>query len=1264
MSFGTASVDVELDAKRAVEQLQQLLRSIASSDAQVTLSVNASNIAPTVEDAVEAASSEVEVTADARQVTGAIDSSVDAADSEIQVTGDASQVTGEIDGSIDAADTDVIVTGDAEGVTGEINGAVAAADSEVIIVGDARDVTGSINGAIAAADSSVSIQVDESGLSQAADAADALDTSLLAATGQASSLRTAIAAIGFAAAAAGLFSLVDAASEAEQSVGAVSAIFGSAAGIIDAFAAGSAEAAGLTATAARNMTSQIGALLQGFGFTQQEAAKTSVVLAQLGADLAATFGGSPEDAVLALGAALRGEFDPLERFGVSLNITQANLKAVELGLADSTSNVDLNARAQASLALIMERSTGAQGQFAREINTTAGQLAVAKASAQEAAVAVGETLAPTFVELLGIVTDQVLPALEDLGTTLGPALASAVSAAAPVFGSLTAILVSLTPVIEALAAIIQAIPAPVLQAAATFLTLRTALGPLGSLVNLAIRSFSGLSVAAALNVSSMGLFRGSVATARDGVSALASSISPLTAALTLAAVAFTLYAQQQANAKREAAEMEAQADSLREALESQEGAVEGLSGLFEDLANKGKDLQLQFLNLEVPADRVFQDAGISAQEFAEGLADTDEPINRLIDSLREGSNTMQSFDADTKELAAQSLAELQLQATEVAGQMILAGIATERWSEAQVRAAFAANTTADGSVQLVGALNDLTEQERATEEAAQAQADAITEQEKALQELATTAPQVTFLMTALGTESGRTTDLLGAFAIAASNAGLSEQEMQVALSQLGAAGPQAVADLQAVADTIARVRDAGVNALPSIEDLAGEFDEFSLKGFRDDLAKGLEAIQNFNNNLVLIAQDGGPRLAAAAAQLGPQFAAEIADGIKNGSPGVAQQVELLLAAVEGAGTDTSNILQNQIGPDLAVATGQMGTLASSAFGANFRLDPSGQIVQLESSLIGGRPGVAFRAMELGTGGTGGFDSGLDFSTPATSAVSDLDNTIADSGPGVRNRAEELGSTATSGFQSGFTPSRPASTRVDEARVNIQNAKEGIRRAGSSTGSAGTLGFGSGVAGMGEAGRVATVQAINTILRLRGLASSGGRQVGASLGQGIVSGLVSQSNSVQAAATSVVEAAIRAAKIAAKTGSPSKVFMDIGEDMGTGVAIGMTNTAGSVVKASADLVAQAAAAAAEQEISFASRPTLRPLAVAPDAQASVQSAVAAAIGGTSILFAEGAFQIVFQSVPDQAEAQTVGNIIGNSVADTLNRRLVRVAARSA
>src|SRR5690606_31215355 len=116
----------------------------------------------------------------------------------------------------------------------------------------------------------------------------------------------------------------------------------------------------------RKATTSIGGQLKRMTGDVELAADRSIFLTQVAADLAATYGGTTADAVAALGAAFRGEADPAERFNLNLKIGEQNAKAVEMGLARTTKEVDDHARALALVELITEQSADAQGQFARE----------------------------------------------------------------------------------------------------------------------------------------------------------------------------------------------------------------------------------------------------------------------------------------------------------------------------------------------------------------------------------------------------------------------------------------------------------------------------------------------------------------------------------------------------------------------------------------------------------------------------------------------------------------------------------------------------------------------------------------------------------------------------------------------------------------------------------------------------------------------------------------------------------------------------------
>jgi hypothetical protein len=197
---------------------------------------------------------------------------------------------------------------------------------------------------------------------------------------------------------------VTAAARLEQSMGATEAVFRGNTAEMNRWAEGAAESMGLSEAAARESLSLIGAQLKNFGFSLDEAQSQGQGLVQLGADLAATYGGTTVDAVSAVTAALRGERDPIERFGVSINEATVKAKALAMGLYNGTGTITQNAKATATLALIYDQASDAAGQFARESDTVAGANQIAAAKAENAAASIGEALAPAYAQAVKLAT--------------------------------------------------------------------------------------------------------------------------------------------------------------------------------------------------------------------------------------------------------------------------------------------------------------------------------------------------------------------------------------------------------------------------------------------------------------------------------------------------------------------------------------------------------------------------------------------------------------------------------------------------------------------------------------------------------------------------------------------------------------------------------------------------------------------------------------------------------------------------------------------
>lgn len=206
---------------------------------------------------------------------------------------------------------------------------------------------------------------------------------------------------------------INEASELEQSVGALEAVFGALGSEVAAFGETADQSVGLAASEFNQLASLLGSQLQTFGFNVSDAADESQRLIGVASDLAATFGGPVSDAVEAISSLLRGEVNPIERYGVAMNQTLVNAKALELGLANTTAELSLQDQTMARLAILTEQTANAQGQFAREADTTAGRLERIRAGFSNFQAEVGEQLVPAFEALLDAVP-AVMDAVEGL----------------------------------------------------------------------------------------------------------------------------------------------------------------------------------------------------------------------------------------------------------------------------------------------------------------------------------------------------------------------------------------------------------------------------------------------------------------------------------------------------------------------------------------------------------------------------------------------------------------------------------------------------------------------------------------------------------------------------------------------------------------------------------------------------------------------------------------------------------------------------------
>lgn len=208
-------------------------------------------------------------------------------------------------------------------------------------------------------------------------------------------------------------------------------LFGGAADEVQRFA-DSASDLGFTKVQALEAANTFGNLFKALGYGAEVAADMSLTMTQLSADLASFNNTSVDQATQAMGAALRGEFEPLRRYGILLDQATIKQKAYELGLISSVNQGMTPAiRAQATYAAIMEQSEQAQGDFIRTAGGLANLGRVVTAKLGNIAASIGAMFEPILVEVGAAVVDILRP-VEEIFATVRDSVVGAWEAAGPV----------------------------------------------------------------------------------------------------------------------------------------------------------------------------------------------------------------------------------------------------------------------------------------------------------------------------------------------------------------------------------------------------------------------------------------------------------------------------------------------------------------------------------------------------------------------------------------------------------------------------------------------------------------------------------------------------------------------------------------------------------------------------------------------------------------------------------------------------------------
>ena len=212
------------------------------------------------------------------------------------------------------------------------------------------------------------------------------------------------AALPAAAALAGLAAAagpaISAASDLEENLSKVNVIFADGAKEIENFAKTAATSLGQSQNAVLQAAGTFGTFGKAAGLGGLELAKFSNDFTALASDLASFNNTTPEEAINAIGAALRGEAEPLRRFGVLLDDATLKSAALSLGIYEGSGALTAQQKVLAAQKVIFEQTTDAQGDFARTSDGLANSSRILKAQLADLQVEVGKGLLPVVQAIL------------------------------------------------------------------------------------------------------------------------------------------------------------------------------------------------------------------------------------------------------------------------------------------------------------------------------------------------------------------------------------------------------------------------------------------------------------------------------------------------------------------------------------------------------------------------------------------------------------------------------------------------------------------------------------------------------------------------------------------------------------------------------------------------------------------------------------------------------------------------------------------------
>jgi hypothetical protein len=248
---------------------------------------------------------------------------------------------------------------------------------------------------------------------------------------------------------------VKGASDLNESTTKTEAVFGGATDIIMKFADGAATAIGQSKQQALDAAATFGIYGRSAGLAGQELADFAMTQTALASDLASFYNKTPEEAIMALGAAFRGQSEPARAFGILMDDMSMRAAAFKMGIISSTKEaLTPQNKVLAANAIILEKSKVAQGDFAKTSAGLANQQRILAAQVANTKTQFGQALLPTVLSVVAAFNTKVVPAFTGLAGSFKTLVEEIAGRLAPTFANLKTIIGNIITAVTPLATIV------------------------------------------------------------------------------------------------------------------------------------------------------------------------------------------------------------------------------------------------------------------------------------------------------------------------------------------------------------------------------------------------------------------------------------------------------------------------------------------------------------------------------------------------------------------------------------------------------------------------------------------------------------------------------------------------------------------------------------------------------------------------------------------------------------------------------------------